>query len=346
MCITDPNCKKILRGILSFLLLCLTSCATAQQLTFIQPGEPWPDNNGIHINAHGGGILQFKGLYYWYGEQRNKVTDPEWRYINCYTSKDLINWNYQGAVFKTKSPDTALHNWVLERPKVYFNRKTRKFVMYVHVDGEVSGIKGDYNYAKVGIATSDYATGPFTYIKCIRPLGCVSRDIGQFVDDDGKAYLIFEDRIAKGFHIALLSPDYLDVIKDVCLIKSPLEGGAVVRYKGLYYVIGSALTGWTPNPNKYATAKRLSGPWSDFKDIAPPESNTYASQSTFLLKVIGTKKTSVIFMADQWKRRSLWDSRYLWMPLEIGAGQLVLPQPQPWTINIKTGETSLSTANH
>ena len=130
----------------------------------------------------------------------------------------------------------------------------------------------------------------------------------------------------------------MSVEKEMCLIKAPLEGGAVVHYNGLYYAIGSALTGWNPNPNKYATAKSLEGPWTDFKDIAPPDSNTYQSQSTMMVNVTGTKSTTVIFMADQWRPKAQWDSRYLWMPLEIGDGKLWLPKPQPWSLNIKTGE--------
>jgi len=35
-----------------------------------------------------------------------------------------------------------------------------------------------------------------------------------------------------------------------------------------------------------------------------------------MLKVVGTKTTTVIFMGDIWKPKALWDSRYLWMPLE------------------------------
>jgi len=203
--------------------------------------------------------------------------------------------------------------------------------MYFHLDDR------SYKLAKVGIAVSDKPDGNFTYVKSFRPLGHESRDIGQFIDDDGTAYLVFEDR-PFGFRIARLSDDYMNVDKEMCLIKAHMEGGAIVHYKGLYYSIGSALTGWRPNPNKYATAKSLEGPWSEFKDIAPPETNTYNSQSTMLLKVIGTKKTTVIFMADQWKPATQWDSRYIWMPLEIGNGQLHVPKPEPWTINVKTGE--------
>ena len=126
--------------------------------------------------------------------------------------------------------------------------------------------------------------------------------------------------------------------KEVCLIKEHMEGGALVHFNGLYYAIGSALTGWDPNPNKYATAKRLEGPWSDFKDIAPPQTKTYGSQSTMMLKIVGTKQTTVIFMGDVWKPRTQWDSRYLWMPLEIGEGKLWLPEPKEWTLDVVTRE--------
>jgi hypothetical protein len=189
----------------------------------------------------------------------------------------------------------------------------------------------------VGVAISDTVDGDYQYLKSFRPLGQESRDIGQFIDDDGSAYLIFEDRPAKGFHIAKLSDDYLTVAMDVCLIRAPLDGGAVVHYQGLYYALGSALTGWNPNPNKYASAAKLEGPWSEFRDIAPPEAKTYGSQSTMLL-VVGSKATSVIFMGDIWKPRTQWDSRYLWMPVEIGDGKLWLPEPKDWTLEVRAGE--------
>jgi alpha-galactosidase len=35
-----------------------------------RPGELWPDDNGVHINAHGGGVLYHGGTYYWYGEHK------------------------------------------------------------------------------------------------------------------------------------------------------------------------------------------------------------------------------------------------------------------------------------
>jgi len=301
----------------------------------IHPGEVWPDDKGQHIQAHGGGIIRVDGTYYWFGEQRRQGLEAGHRYVSCYSSKDLVHWRFRGDAVDLTDPERLGERWVLERPKVFHNPRTKKFVMYAHLDD------ARYKVARVAVLVSDKVAGPYRYVKSFRPLGQESRDIGQFIDDDGSAYLIFEDRPLKGFHISRLSDDYMDVVQDVAVIRAPLEGGAVVHYKGLYYAIGSALTGWNPNPNKYATAEKLEGPWSEFKDIAPPETKTYGSQSTMMLKVVGKKATTVIFMADIWRPKTQWDSRYLWMPLEIGDGKLWLPEPKPWTLDIKSGRVEM-----
>ncbi|PWG80909.1 hypothetical protein DDR33_09665 [Pararcticibacter amylolyticus] len=325
-----PLKKSWIGGLLSVLILFFANKEILAQRKTIEPGAIWPDQNGNHIQAHGGGIIKIKNTYYWYGEQRRQGLDPNLRYVSCYSSKDLVNWKFLSDVVQMSDPENLGPGWVLERPKVYFNATSKKYVMYFHLDNK------DYSYARVGIAVSDRADGNFKFVKSFRPLGRPSRDIGQFIDDDGSAYLIFEDR-ELGFHIVKLSSDFMSVEKEMSLINAPLEGGAVVHYKGLYYAIGSALTGWNPNPNKYATSRSLEGPWTEFKNIAPPETNTYQSQSTMMIKVTGTKSTTIIFMADQWRPSAQWDSRYLWMPLEIGDGKLSLPKPRPWSLDVKGG---------
>jgi hypothetical protein len=309
----------------------------------IFPGALWRDNRGRSIQAHGGSILKYQGAYYWFGEGRARENDPALRYVSCYVSTDLAHWRFRNQVIRQADPEHFGPRWLLERPKVFFNAKTGRFVMYMHIDGPAPGEPGDYSLARVGVAISDRVDGDYRYLRSFRPLNEESRDIGQFIDDDGAAYLIFESRPTKGFFIARLSDDYLDVAEKVSFVPAPLEGGAIVHFQRLYYVVGSALTGWAPNPNKYATAKSLKGPWSAFRDIAPPQTNTYGSQSGMILKVIGSRKTSVIFMGDIWKPNDLSDSRYLWMPLQIAAGRLHLPNPLPWTIDTETGESSIST---
>lgn len=322
------------RTLAGFLVLtgCMSySAEPAGHADTIRPGEIWFDDRGVQIQAHGGGILQLDGMYYWFGEDRGQSNDPTKRYISCYASTDLIHWRFLSRALVLENPEELGAGAVVERPKVFYNRATKKFVMYMHLDD------AHYKLARVGVAVSDKVEGPYRYVRSFRPLGQESRDIGQFVDDDGTAYLIFESRPTHGFFIAKLSADYMDVEKQVCFIEAPLEGGAVVHFKGLYYVVGSHLTGWKPNPNVYSTATSLTGPWTATKEIAPPETNTYDSQSSMLLKVTGTKGTTVIYMGDRWLPNQLWDSRYIWMPLEIGDGTLLLPKPAPWTIDVKTG---------
>ena len=310
---------------------CMAPLCVEARTAAVRPGERWLDDRGVEIQAHGGGILHLGNTYYWFGEDRSQTNDPQKRYVACYSSTDLMRWIYHRQVLATGDPENLGRGFVLERPKVYYNERTKKFVMYMHLDGP------RYQEARVAVAVSDTVDGDYRYVRSFRPLGMESRDIGQFVDDDGAAYLIFESRPTKGFFIAKLSDDYLNVDHQVSFIEAPLEGGAVVHIGGLYYVVGSHLTGWTANPNVYATATSLAGPWSAMKDIAPPEAKTYDSQSSMLLKVVGKKATSVIYIGDRWTPKTLWDSRYIWMPLEMGPGKMWLPKPRPWRIDASTG---------
>ena len=47
---------------------------TPQSSPRFVPAQLWPDTDGVHINAHGGGILLHEGLYYWFGE--HKIAGP------------------------------------------------------------------------------------------------------------------------------------------------------------------------------------------------------------------------------------------------------------------------------
>lgn len=326
--------KTLLYAACLFLLALAAAIPSMAAIDSIKPGDRWLDDRGQLIQAHGGGITYWKGLYYWFGEDRSQTNDPAKRYVACYSSRDLVHWKFRRQVVALSDPEHLGTPWVLERPKVFVNPRTHKFVLYAHLDD------ARYKVARVMVAVSDRIDGDYRYVKSFRPLDQESRDIGQFVDDDGSAYLIFESRPTKGFFIAKLTDDYMNVEK-TAFINAPLEGGAIVHYGNLYYVIGSHMTGWSPNPDVFATAPALAGPWTEFKDIAPPEANTYNAQSTMLLKVAGSKKSIVIFMGDIWKPKELWDSRYLWMPLDMQDGSMHLPPPQPWLLNVKTGEATI-----
>lgn len=64
-------------------------------------------------------------------------------------------------------------------------------------------------------------------------------------------------------------------------------------------------------------ADKLEGPWSQPFFVAPAYTRTFSTQSGFSWRIAGTKKTTHLYMADQWDLNSLWESRNVWLPIEI-----------------------------
>src|SRR4051812_10552957 len=60
----------------------------------INPGTICPDDRGQHVQAHGGGIIKYEGLYYWFGEQRGQDVPQGTRAVSCYSSPDLVHWKF------------------------------------------------------------------------------------------------------------------------------------------------------------------------------------------------------------------------------------------------------------
>lgn len=132
------------------------------------PGSLWFDNRGIHINAHGGGVLYHNNKYYFFGEHKGERSNNAWVGVNCYSSDDLYNWDYEGValpVVKNDPKSDIIEGSIIERPKVIYNQASGKFVMYFHLELKGKG----YEAARVGVAVSDNVTGPYTYLHSYRP---------------------------------------------------------------------------------------------------------------------------------------------------------------------------------
>lgn len=133
------------------------------------PGELWWDNEGTHINAHGGGILYHDNTYYWFGEHKTAGRGGNTALVGVqvYASRDLLNWINEGVALSVV--DEAGHDIekgaVIERPKVVYNESTGKFVMWFHLELKGQG----YNAARAGVAVADEVTGPYTFIESLRP---------------------------------------------------------------------------------------------------------------------------------------------------------------------------------
>ena len=99
-------------------------------------GEVWRDMNGDTINAHGGGLLFHEEKYYWFGENRPASGFVTEKGINCYSSTDLCDWKYEGIALGVSGEEghDIEKGCIMERPKVIYNEKTGKFVMWFHLE--------------------------------------------------------------------------------------------------------------------------------------------------------------------------------------------------------------------
>ncbi|PMC37316.1 hypothetical protein CJ195_11170 [Bacillus sp. UMB0899] len=359
-----------------------------------KPGQPWLDTNGNIIQAHGGGIMydEETETYYWYGEDKTNGYLPATG-VHAYSSKDLYNWKDEGVVmkavenredldtdpyfkelYKNRSSsekdvifsDINTARGVLERPKVIYNEKTDKYVLWLHVDGPYEGSDSNYAKAKAGVAISDSPTGPFEYLESNRlnkvPEGFpyrvqntgMSRDMTLFKDDDGTAYIIYSSEENYSLYISKLNEDYTAIAgeeygKDFirAIYDGHREAPAMFKYEGKYYLITSGATGWDPNPARYHVADSVLGEWKPMGDpsVGDNASTTFGSQSTYVIPV-DPENGKFIYMGDRWNKNDLTNSRYVWLPIEFGdEDEIILQWYDEWKLDTlnRMGRVTINT---
>ncbi len=217
--------------------------------TVFKPGALWPDDKGVHINAHGGGILFENGTYYWFGEHKVGGDAGNCAHVgvHVYSSQNLGDWKDEGvALAVSEDPKSPIaKGCIIERPKVVKN-KEGKYVMWFH--HELKGM-GYHGGSSSGIAIADTPAGPYKFVAVgrqnpgVAPLntgeedkkfiaagakegevekspaskffrrdfkgGQMARDMSLFRDDDGKVYHIAASEDNFTLHITLLNEDAL-----------------------------------------------------------------------------------------------------------------------------------------
>lgn len=272
----------------------------------IRPGQRWLDTKGERIHAHGGSVMYIDGVYYWYGENKEK-TDPEkkiWHWgVRCYTSTDLYNWEDMGLIIPPEldNPNSTLHpEAYMDRPHIIYNKITKKYVCWLKI------MHKDQTQSET-VLTAEHILGPYTKVReGLRPLGMSAGDFDLVVAPDGKAYYYFE-RVHSETICADLTEDYTDVTGYYSTHfprKFPpyvREATAHFMRKGLHYLVTSGTTGYLPNPSEVAVGETWHGPFRVLGNPHPDdETNTsYHSQISSVFKVQG-KKDLYIACADRW----------------------------------------------
>lgn len=298
--------------------------------------------------------------------------------VSCYSSKNLYNWMNEGIALKVHDDTLSKlqKGCVIERPKILYNKYTKKFVMWFHHE-----LKGkEYAAALAGCAIADKITGPYVYINSQRPAagiwpvgfstsmktdtttvsslkkntkeyeeavkgglivrsdfkgGQMSRDMTLYLDDDNTAYLITASEDNQTLHIHKLSKDFTNFTGTYYRVfpAGRNEAPAIFKKGDKYYMITSGLTGWKPNAARSAVASSITGEWQSLgnpcRGTEEENNNTFWYQSTYVIP-LNKKKVEYIFLADRWNSENLYDSRYIWLPIEFEEGKPILKWNKSW----------------
>ncbi|WP_244290010.1 family 43 glycosylhydrolase [Flavobacterium resistens] len=301
----------------------------------IYSGVPWLDQNRNIVSAHGANIIKEKDTFYLFGEAHSDTSNA-FAGFNCYSSKDLYNWKFEKVALPLQESGKLGPNRVGERVKVMKCPKTNEFVMYMHADTLT------YKDQFVGYAVSKNIEGPYTFKGPLLLDGKPIKkwDMGTFQDTDNSGYILVH-----GGEIYKLNDDYKSVTEKVNEnITTGFESPTMLKKDNMYYFIGSHLTSWEKNDNYYYTSNSLKGPWEFQGLIAPKETLTWNSQSTFVLPIQGSKETTYMFMGDRWSfPKQASSATYVWQPLTISGKSLSIPVYQEaWKIDVSTGIISIS----
>ncbi|MWV51371.1 family 43 glycosylhydrolase (plasmid) [Rathayibacter sp. VKM Ac-2803] len=273
-------------------------------------GTLFVDTAGAPIHAHGGGMLEHDGVFYWVGENRNESNRFE--SVSLYSSPDLANWTFQHDILtQASAPD--LVGATIERPKLLFNEPTDSFVLWMHWENGV-----DYNQARTAVAVSPMIDGDYVYKRSFRPLGYESRDQTVFQAEDGSAYLASATSSNADLNIYRLSDDFTEPVALLTTLwpGAYREAPALFQRNDTYFLMTSGATGWDPNQAMYATAPDPAGPWSELLPVGDAEA--FGSQAAFVLPVAGSSRTSFLYLGDRWagaRDAPVNDSDYVWLPL-------------------------------
>ena len=92
-------------------VMTLAATGSAAQSNEIRPGALWHDTAGHVINAHGGGVLFDRGVYWWYGEHKvyGRAGNKAHVGVHVYSSADLVNWDDRGiALAVSENPQSDI----------------------------------------------------------------------------------------------------------------------------------------------------------------------------------------------------------------------------------------------
>jgi len=316
----------------------------------------WHDTAGNEIWSNGGHIVHEGDLFYWVGYDTGPGRWP-WR-INLYSSRNLADWKFENTVIRMEGKFASL-GWA-GRPGLLHCPATGKYVIILEADSPQQ-----WKRHKVGFAVCDRIAGPYQLANTQSPEGTRSTGDQSVFQEGDKAYLLatMDKDIAgkkylnQSLAIFELADDFLrlkskvfegfdNVNGDTHIVPrdhSSREASHIVKAGDTYYWFSSGLVGWNSSATMYATARKLSGPWSDLKLLRtePASADSFNTQHDFVISVAGSEAATYVYAGDrysQWTKRG--PGRNIFLPLVWEEGQPLLRWQENWRIDTVTGRFS------
>ncbi|MFD0789588.1 family 43 glycosylhydrolase [Microbacterium insulae] len=341
----------------------------------------WTDTDGNPIYSQGGGIFQFGDTYYWYGvhykEAETYRNSPTRAYntstfasIPVYSSKDLVNWNFENDVATTSTPITVPESqgtyfakmqtladaiWV-GRLGVVYNENTGKYVLMVQ-----SGQGFEPDTSKRGMVLflqGDSPTDDFDYGNIQPQITNVptnsTGDQTVFTDDDGTDYLIFSNSSGRAnAYVGKIAPsDSLSIEPAVHVnrVNGGREGNAMFKLNGKYYMLTSDLHGWNSSVNHVIESLTgdIQGTYSPEYTLKGTEKDySLVTQTGFFVTIHGTEQDTVLYAGDRWANFAWNGIGYnQWVPLSYDNDELSFNALTHWELNAVTGEWRVGANNN
>jgi beta-xylosidase len=260
-----------------FATLLLACAATALPAT----AQRTPGSNPIitdRFTADPAVLVHDGRLYMYVGhdEARDKemFTMREWL---AYSTRDMRNWTFHGPIMKPTDFKWAKGDaWASQ-----IHKKNGKFWFYTAVEHDET-----HRGKAIGVAVSDSPTGPFVDAKGsalvhnqMTPQAKHSWDDIDptvFTEKDGTSWLIWGNGKC---YMAKLKPNMIELDGPIREIDVPrFEEGPWIHKRGKLYYLTYASIDKSKSADEriaYATAPKITGPWTFRGDLTPPGKNSF-----------------------------------------------------------------------
>lgn len=335
-----------------------TAATTAAAVTISNIAQR-TDIEGRLMDVHDGQITYWNGTYYWFGMGYQNCTEKtglippfncpgiykafggcgfrEDHAVNLYTSVDLKDWKFVANVF----PPSSRPNGIYFRPKVLYNSRTDKFVLWINYLPPASSPLKAYGNATYIVATSTSPSGPYSVVR--QRANVKNNGGGDFTlfrdpNSPADAYIAY-DAWSNSHKVSIeqLTPDFLDSLGNQAngstgpLSGSSNEAPIMFERLGWYFLLYGPTCCFCSagSGSNVLTARHPMGPWKNSGIDINPKSWSFGSrvikaQESFVIRVPSfsndEKPDIYIYVGDRWDsapdKLKSHDFQY-WQPLSF-----------------------------